>query len=153
MEKFNPSEEMVESARTVFAAMAMVETIKPIVQGYQRTVLEKHQFHIAKVWIKKGMQDRIILKAEDTYLMADADFLVYLSECDREASGLKIDKSGFCPLLVAESLQSDAEYELIRSMENITHLSPSALYGENRKKFLDLTLRLLAPFVKTGGEK
>lgn len=155
MEKFKPTKEMVEAAKTVFVAMAIVETIKPVVIGYEKDILIKYKFHIAKQWTDKGIADEIILDPAHSYLLEDADFQVYLAECNqaREAAHLKVDKPEFCPLLVAESLQSDAENGLIESMREVTHLEPSSLYGDNRKKFLDLTLRLLASFVKKGGAK
>jgi len=152
MEKFNPTSEMIQSAKSVFMTMAMVETIKPIVKGYVREILAKHQFHIAQEWIDKGDEDRIILDPNQSYLLGDNDFAVYLAETNeaREKAGLKVDNPEFCPLLVAEDLQSRAENVLIDTMESITNFNQKeiALYGENRKKFLDLTLRLLAPFIK-----
>jgi hypothetical protein len=150
MEKFNPTNEMIEAARTVFVAMAFVETIKPVVVGYEKAILAKHQFHIAKQWTDKGIADEIILDPDHSYLLEDADFQVYFEECNkaREAAHLKVDNPEFCPLLVAEHLQSDAENYLIESMQEVTHIEPSSLYGDNRKKFLDLTLKLLVKFVK-----
>jgi len=152
MEKFNPTSEMIQSAKSVFMTMAMVETIKPIVKGYEREILAKHQFHIAQEWIDKGDEDRIILDPNQSCLLGDNDFAVYLAETNeaREKAGLKVDNPEFCPLLVAEDLQSRAENVLIDTMESITNFNQKeiALYGENRKKFLDLTLRLLAPFIK-----
>jgi hypothetical protein len=139
MKKFNPTNEMIEAAKTVFMTMAYTETIKPI---------------IAKEWTAKGMQDQIILNPDQTYLLQDSDFQVYLQETfkARDKAGLRVDNPEFCPLLVAEDLQRQAERALIEAMEPVTHLEPARLYGDNRKKFLDLTLKLLAPFVGNAKE-
>jgi hypothetical protein len=154
MNKFTPTPEMIEAAKNVFMMMAYVDTIKPIVRGYQTRILQAHQFHIAKEWTDKGHPDEIILEPDHTYLMEDSDFQVYLQETfqERDKAGLKIDNPDFCPLLVAESLLSTAENTLIDSMEPVTHLEAYRIYGDNRKKFIDLTLRLLAPFVGSAKE-
>lgn len=158
MEKFKPTQEMIEAAKAVFMTMAYVETIKPIVKRYEKAILEKHQFHIAKVWTadKPGrkMPDQIILNPDQTYLLEDSDFQLYYKETlkARDEAGLKVDNPEHCPLLVAEDLQCQAENALIVAMEPVTHLEPGRLYGDNRKKFLDLTLKLLAPFVGNAKE-
>ncbi len=147
---FTPSTEMVEAAKTVFMAMAWKGTIEPIVTGYEREILSRHQFHISDEWTAKGMPDKIILDPKETYLLNDIDSKIYINETfmARDNAGLKVDNPEFCPLLVAETMQIDAETALIATMESITHLEPGQLYGENRKKLIDLTLRLLAPFMK-----
>jgi len=154
MEKFNPTKEMIEAAKSVFMAMAWVDTIRPVVESYEKAILARHQFHIAKEWIDKGMTDRVILESKSTYLMEDADFKIFNAETfeERDKAGLKVDKPEFCPLLTAECLQVDAEYKLIEAMKPVTRLETSSLWGENRKKFLDLTLKLLAPFVGNAKE-
>ncbi len=148
---FKPTDEMIQAAKTVFMAMATVETIKPIVREYEKEILKKYQFHIAQSWTEKGIPDEVILDPEKTYLLEDTDFQIYLKDAfqERDKAGLKVDNPEFCPLLVAEHLQCDAEYILIETMEPVTHLQPSNIYGNNRKKLIDLTLKLLAPFVGT----
>ena len=38
------TEPMIEATKTLLAAMAWVRTVRPIVRGYQKKILEKHQF-------------------------------------------------------------------------------------------------------------
>ncbi len=149
MRKFNPTQEMIDSAKSVFMAMALVDTIKPVVKGYEEEILNRHQYHIGKEWIDKGMRDEIIINPDQTYLLEDPDFQVYLKEAfeARDKAGLKVDNPEFCPLLVAEHLLVDAEHLLIESMKPITQLETGRVYGDNRKKLIDLSLKLLAPFV------
>ena len=37
--KFTPTPEMIKAAKSVFLAMAHTETVRPIVEGYQRELL------------------------------------------------------------------------------------------------------------------
>jgi len=154
--KFTPdmiTQDMITAAENVFVAMAFAETIRPIVRKYQTRILKRHQYHISPEFTRYGEPDKIILNPEDSWLLADADFQVYHAECKkaRDAAKLKVENDDFCPLLVAESLQRDAEHALVAAMEPLTGLSADQLLCsalDNYKKYLDLTLKLLAPFVK-----
>lgn len=155
--QFKPSPEMVQAAKNVFIAMAYTETIRPIVEGYQKKVLNFFQFknngelkRLSKRFPE--IKERVILNPKESYLLDDEDFKIYLAECniEREKAGLKVDNPDFCPLLVAESLERDAKRCLVETMETITGIETSILTGhlEEYKKVVDLTLRLLAPYCK-----
>lgn len=154
--QFNPTKEMINAAEFVYIAMAWVRTVRPIVRRYQKAILEKYQFKIAARWQGSSHKaDEIILAPEQSYLLEDVDFKVYLDECNqaRIKAGLHVDDPEFCPLLVAEEKLIKAEDTLIDVMEPLTGISWDDLMCseeaiENRKRFVDLTLRLLAPFVK-----
>ncbi len=96
-----------------------------------------------------------MVNPEDSWLLNETDFQVYLYECNeqRKAAGLHVDDIQYCPLLVAENLLRQAQRLLADTMEPVTNItadqvlcSKNAL--ENYKKYIDLNLRLLAPFVK-----
>jgi len=148
---------MVRAAETVFLAKAWLETVRPIVEGYQRAILEqekyayaeKHHDRRGKVWAD------YISDPNQTYLMADDDHAHYVKRCNEERikAGLKVDNEAYCPLLVADHMVIQAENALIDIMEPVTGLSRDRVYMlEDRKKLLDLTLRLLAPYCKTRKE-
>lgn len=144
------TEDMKQAAKNVFMAMAYVKTIRPIVTGYQKAVLEKHQWHIASKWVgRRSETDRVILDPDHSYLLSENDFRTYMHETreQQKAAGLKTDSPDHCPLLVAENLQRQAEWCLFDTMEPLTSIKGRDLYGDNREKYLDLTLRLLAPFI------
>ena len=139
---FKPSDEMIKAAELVFLSMAEVETIKPIVKAYQKKILNKYQF--------KDDEGNIITEEGRSYLMGDADFKVYLDECNtkRLKVGLYVKNKEYCPLLVAESDLTDAERLLINSFKPITGLDCSDIYLlEHRKKFLNLALGLMSNFI------
>lgn len=151
--KFTPdmiTQDMITAAENVFTAMAFVETIRPIVEGYQKEILAKYQFRVAPEF-KRHEKNKVILDPKDTYLMADNDFKVFLAECHeaRQAAKLHVEKEEFCPLLVAEGLQRKAEHVLVDTMEVLTGLAADKLTFPHYRKYIDIALRLLAPFVKS----
>ena len=146
----NITEEMKTAAKAVFMAMALVKTIKPIVEGYQRKIINE----MKPLDRYKG---QIITNPNQSYQMGDSDFKIYLTRCNEERikAGLKVENEEYCPLLVAEELQRKAERVFIDVMEPITHLSADRVLCsqnglDNYHKLIDLSLRLLTPYVKGG---
>jgi len=146
--EFSPK--MIAAAKAVFMAKAWTATVRPVVEGYQREILALHNWHVAKRWIDRGITDRIIIESKDTYLMEDKDFETYHQEGieARKKAKLKVSEDGNCPLLVAENMERQAIRAMLTAMMPITKIDPDDVYGENWNKLTDLTLRLLAPYVK-----
>jgi len=140
----------IKAAQNLFMAMAWAETVRPIVTGYKKAILKNHQWHIAKEWTDKGMPDEIVLDPEHTYLLEENDFTVYLAECneERKKAGLYVKSDEYCPLLVADHDVTRAEWALFDAMKDITGIDGHELYGKNREKYLDLLLKMFAPFVE-----
>jgi hypothetical protein len=160
MKNFKPTPEMIRAAENCFAAMAFTETIRPIVEAYQKRILEEMQAPLAKEWQERKLaQDEpIILDIRHTYLMEDCDFQTYLARTREEQAkaGLHTDSPDHCPLLVAESLQMEAEHCLIDAMVPVTGITRDMIFQsahslENLKKFLDINLRFMAGFCDTKG--
>jgi len=138
---FRPSTGQIAAAESVFMCMAAVQTIRPIVENYQRKVLRDLGYGHTPLNL--------------TYTLPDAVFAVFHERCqqEREAAGLHVDDPEFCPLLVAEHLLSQAQHLFVDVMEPVSGISfdqifrsPNALdhYG----RLVDLNLRLLAPYCK-----
>ena len=154
MKKFTPAmitPDMKSAAEALLLAMAFVLTIRPIVVGYQTAILARLQLPISPEWSDRVKPSEIILNPDHAYLLLDSDFQIFLAECriEQAKAGLKTASPDHCPLLVAEHLVTEAEWSLMDLMEPITGIEKCALYSENRKKYLDLTLRLLGPYCKT----
>lgn len=155
---FNPTDEMKSAANAVFMAMAFVQTIRPIVKKHQQSVLDKNWYKCGNEYamkcIEHGEEMPEFCKTDhDLMYISDADFGHYHAECYQlnNAAGLTVEDPEHCPLLVAENLERQARDLLAKEMEPITKMtkdmifqSPNAL--ENWGKYIDLTLRLLAPF-------
>lgn len=160
MKNWKPTREMIRAAENCFAAMAYTETIRPIVEGYQRRILAEMQAPLAKKWQERGLHtaDEIILNPDHTYLMEEVDFRAYLSRCREEQAkaGLHTDSPEYCPLLVAESLQRDAEHAMIDAMAPASGITFEKVLNssnclENIKKLKELNLRLMARYCDTKG--
>lgn len=153
--QFRPTPEMVSIATSLFKAMAWRETVKPIVDGYQRRILAEGQWKIRPEFAER-LGSGVITDPKKDYLMSEQDFQEYFGrqKTARDAAGLVVENDEHCPLLVAENMIIQLENALIDQMEPVTKLNREQLsLLENRKKFLDLTLRLLAPFVDVDLEK
>lgn len=150
---------MIKAAETVFICMAWEQTVRDIVEKYQREILSVYKWtnikeveHCKKYGHEIGL--KVITDPKDSYLLADEDFDIYLRECEeqRKISGLSIRAEGNCPLLEAESNTRDARRVLIESMGHITggvtvdDILCSRNGLEKYHKMVDLSLRMIAPF-------
>ncbi len=153
LKAFTPTTAMVGAAQAVFMSMAYLDTIRPVVLAYKTKILADGQWHIRPAFAAR-LGDEVILDPNTAYLMSDSDFEDYDAKCKlaRDLARLPVDRDDQCPLLVAENLRMQAERELIDAMSSTTNITSHQLWClgvEAYKKYLDLTLRLLAPFVKT----
>lgn len=151
---FKPTEGMVRAAENLFAAMANEQVIRPIVTGYQKRILEKHQFPASDLGLGAAAKaPEVIMDPARAWLMSDEDFAVYLQECfeARDAAGLKVDVPENCPLLVAEDVRIQASNALLEEMSSIENLKSlrSVIFAgvDEYNRAVDLCLKLLAPFV------
>ena len=152
MQKFKPTPEMIAAAETVFLTMAFVQTIRPVVLEYQASILALGNWKIAPRFADR-LGSEVILDPKMSYLMTSANFALYEQKCKlaRVVARLHVAKEDQCPLLVAEHLARQAEQALVDAMSEITNLSVDKLLSSGQdqyKQFIELTLKLLAPYVK-----
>lgn len=148
--------EMVEAANAVCMAKAFVQTVRPIVEGYQKEILARHQFPNngdLEMHEKHGQMDqfvfKVILDPSESFLLSDADFNTYDNECQEAAkkSGLKVEREGNCPLLEAESILVKANGVFVDLIQPVTKISrETALCSgmEKYQKLVDLGIGLVA---------
>jgi len=136
--KLKPTKEMILAAGKVFKTMAWIETIKPIVLGYQIMILHELGYNTDPQY---------------SWTLPDDVFGRYNARCkeERDKAKLHVEDDGFCPLLVAEHSLIEAQREMIDLMEPITKLSWDDVLCskdglENLEQYKDLTLRMLAPY-------
>ncbi len=98
--------ELKKRVIAVLHARAWLETVRPIVTGYQKAILKE-----------LGAVDengRPILNPDDAYLLAGRMSDVYFARCNEEAAkNSLVHKPECCPLLEAESLERATRRELI----------------------------------------
>lgn len=144
--KFVPTAEMISTACTLFLAKAFTETIRPIVEGYRKKILDDMKPHTS--------DGRLITEIEFDWTMGDVLFAEYHARCkkERDAAGLTVENDEHCPLLVAEELERRAQHAFLDAMVPVTKMNwvdvLSSRKGiENLNTLLDLSMKLMAPFV------
>ena len=98
---------LIAAVKSHLMAKAYTETIRPIVVGYQKEILERHKFPYKE---DREMGEYVDNPSLD-YLMADKDSDIYYAELDKAKALHPFGKDlepGFCPLLIAENLQRQA---------------------------------------------
>lgn len=165
--KFNPPPEMIAAANAVFMAMAYTDTVREVIEPIQARLLQDNHYKMdinrftrsegdaAEFTALHGIYCR---KWSELYLIFDEDMtdLMIKANYEYQKAGFKIELN-YCPLLVAESTQREAERLLIDVMEPVTGLTTNKILTSkdgvnNFKKMVDLTLRLLAPSVKNNNK-
>ena len=159
--KFEPTREMVQSAASVFMAMAWVAIVKPVVEAYQTRVLKEGQWRIRPEFAEKmhardgktAPTEEVITNPQLSYLMSEEDFAKYhfATERERTKAGLAIHRDGNCPLLEAENLLVKTKHKLVEVMAPVTKISLDAINSaqmDDYKQYIELTLRLLSPYVE-----
>lgn len=138
---FRPTEEQISAAVTVFKCMAAIEVVRPIVEGYQRKVLNELGWGHLELKHKWKLPDEV--------------WQNYLVRCNEEriAAKLNVDDPAHCPLLVIENKLTQAQDLLIVLMEPVSGISLDRVLGsrdslKNYAELVNLNLRLLAPWCR-----
>lgn len=168
--QFKPTESQIQAANVLILAIAYTKTIRPDLEKIQQDVLNKFRYpwDIEKLCGKQDQKRNIeefeqwtvkhgtfCSKWFDIYLISDKDFAHCLTEYHARFTqkGYKVESYGYCPLLVAESLEREARGVLINEFEPVTGLKYDDFFKtihwkENMDKYVDLTLKLMAPYLK-----
>lgn len=156
---FKPTAEMISAAELVFVAMAAEQTVRPIVEAYQRKVLAAHNWPIAAKWVdeparrrrEKYMNGEPILDPKDSFLLDEEASAIYFAEIDKEAraAGYNLPPD-HCPLLTAEHDRIRAEQLLITALSPLTKVDNDNIWNlgfDKRKEYIELCKKIMAPFV------
>lgn len=149
--KFVPNANMIRAAENLVLAMAQEDLVRPIVVAYETEILARHQFRIARKYVDQGCADTVILDRKRTYMLEEADFAIYLKQCfeARDAAKLKVSAPDNCPLLESGTTRMQAENLLLEAMAELPNLEAIGgawLTLEARKRAIELTLNMMAPF-------
>lgn len=149
---FKPTQEMITAAENLFLAMALENTIRPVVESYQRKVFTERTWEVDQALLAvPGVSERID-DIKNVWMMSTANFAVYRTRCNEEriAAKLHAETDDHCPLLVAENttrLARQALCDSVVSMTKIDGATAAALPAADYDQLVDITLKLLAPFV------
>jgi hypothetical protein len=149
-----PNAELIKAAETVFLAMTYTESIRPSVEKIQQDLVDFWKMEVSPKWRdSRGLPEgNIIDTPNHVYLASDEDARLYYLDLDDayKKAGYKDLKAGYCPLLIAESLQREAERLLVESSKYIHKMDADDVICsgmKNYKQLIELTLKLCAPFV------
>lgn len=149
MEKTKLTKALIAVVKTACNAEAYLEIVRPVVEGYQKEILEKHQFKIdIEKWTGYGFDlEKPVLEPKDIYKMSDEDSLIYFRECELKhvEHGFKV-KEGCCPLLVAESMLRNAKHEVKIAAKYIHKMSKHDMCRmnlEQSEKLYSLIIKLV----------
>lgn len=139
------TQEVKSYVNAYLMAQIRAETIREKVNVIQRDILSESPLSPGEL-AAKCKHTEPITDPKYIYLCDDqaqlADYFAEASKREREA-GLKPDEmpDEHCPALVAEHFQTEVENMLIKAAGK--PLGIDHLYGELRKRFLDLVVRLV----------
>jgi len=157
---FKPTAAMIEAAENLFFAMAFEQTVRPIVEGYQRKILSERTWRCASEHLERAKRRESdepvqshVTDIKLAWTMEKLDFALYVERCNEEriAAGLIVETEAHCPLLVAQDMTRKAKYALCEAMASVSKISADAavsLKPADYDKIVDLSLRMLAPFVR-----
>lgn len=152
---FTPTDRQIRAAETVLAASAHEQAIRPMVEAYQRMILEQHQFKPSVTWDNCPGLPEIVLDPNEDHYLGPEDMAVYMAECHaaRDALGLVVSSPDHCPLLEARSRRIDAENALLATMVDTPRLAPLAkarlLPGGKGKQAIATLLTAISPFCRS----
>lgn len=149
---FKPTPDMMTAAENLFLSMALEQTIRPIVEGYQRKILAERMWEVDPELVTAPGIPEHINDIKSTWLMSTVDFAAYFARCNEEriAANLQVERGDYCPLLVAENTTRLARQALCDSIATVTKIdgeTAAALPAADYDHLVDITLKLLAPFV------
>lgn len=151
--QFKPTREMIQTAENVYVALAIENHTRPIVEAYQRKVLGERKWLVDPDMRAEEGVEEYVTEIKYAWMMSKEDFAVYHRRCNEErvAAKLVVESDDYCPLLVAEDVTRQAKRALLEAVSPITKISGAAaakLSMKHQAELVDLTLRLMAPYVK-----
>lgn len=131
-------------AEALLLSRAFAQCERERVDAYIRPVFDRFEFW-NDLEAKHGMERKRITEPKDLYLSEDEEQAKeFYAACDKahREHGFT-GPEGHCPALTAEHNVIKAEWALMRCGHSLTGLGEEPnLYGENRKKYLDLLVSI-----------
>ena len=136
-----------QAVKALLLATAYTDTVRPRVIAYQTEILKAGKFPYDPTVLLDGeTPPPFITDPAQAWLMSDEDFAVYAAQLDeaKVKAGFENLAPGYCPLLVAENLQMQAEHALFEAAKYITHIDHREIWDmEKRYALRDLLVGLV----------
>ena len=157
-----PSNTLLSCARAVLNARALAEVTREKIDAISAELLDIFNIHADAKWGERVTEPGI-LTPKNAYLMSDEDASIYYPEREKaiRKAGFTSHKVGYCPALIAEDLQRQAERLFMEASVELTAkagLTPEMIEKiiscglpnglERRKEYLELNLRYVVPFLE-----
>lgn len=149
LKQFSADPVFQNCARAAMMAQAFAQLERERVDAYIQPLFEIYTFTVSPDMCGRGDRDagQVITDRGRLYLAPDSQTTPFYRECDKEHRKHGFTgPEGHCPALTAEHLQIIAENNLLdyglAGLE--LGFDRSALWGEKRKKMLDLLLGMAA---------
>ena len=120
---------------------AIAQTIREEVNVIQGRILATNSFYSSEEW---GEPYRIADPGE-AWLMPESDHVIYweLVADAYEKTGYQLKDRDYCPALIAENKQNEAERALIEAAAPYFNVTNPQLIGNRRERYLDLLIGLV----------
>ena len=148
---------LVANVNAYLLARTVAEVEREKCDKIQRALLADREYFIAERWNRLKAPERVT-EPKDAYLMGDADAAEYYAALNAAyvAAGYVLEEPGNCPALMAEHLQTQAEWALIEAaqewfpdVDNNRLLCGTGGKGnglETRQEYIDLLVKLVVNF-------
>jgi hypothetical protein len=143
----------ITAMKGLFQAIAYTETLRPIIEGKQREIIEFYKFEISEE-NRRNEEMKIISEPKNMYLSSEQDFKIYCDELQlfyySDLCPVKPSKLGLCPLLEAEHLVRRIKWELADFFAPVMGMNCDQLTRnlKNWESYWDIMLGLFAAKVK-----
>lgn len=141
LKKATQDKEVLLACKVTLDAMAYAEVLSEKILPKQAEILRNLAY--------KSEDGEIIVEPNKSYLLSEKDYKVYWKRMNEyyDSLGLQRPTENHCPLLMAQSQQRKAERTLLQAMQKYTGMDVDKMFLRHREKLLEITLKLLAPFV------
>ncbi len=157
---FQPTPEMIRAAELLFVAMAHEAVVREQVHAYEDRIITEQRYTVCAdlraAAARNGVElpERVDSRAQMAYLSEEC-FADFHARCltAGQAIGLIPSPPYDCPLIEAEAARRMAEDHVLDCMDEVV---PGAgrikkATTELRAKAMDLSLKLLVPYVRRAG--
>lgn len=153
LEAFVNTPANITAMKALFQAIAYAETLRPVIEGKQREIINFYKFQVSEE-CGKYTDKETITEPKHMYLASEEDMNLYCKEMKAfyfsPECPVKPSKPDNCPLLEAESLVRAVKREIVELFAPSFGFDAEKLFYslKNYNEFFELMLTMFAPKVQ-----